>query len=82
MRMDATVVLGNQGRLVIPAEVRKALELAPGDELHLYLAGRRLVLERREDAVAELRCLGSKVSRSRSLVEELLAERRLAAATE
>jgi antitoxin PrlF len=82
MVMDATVVLGKQGRLVIPAEVRKALELGPGDELHLHLAGRRLVLERPQDAVAELRRLGSKVSRSRSLVEELLAERRVAAANE
>jgi antitoxin PrlF len=82
MTMDATVVLGKQGRLVLPVEVRKALELVPGDELHLHLAGRRLVLERQEDAVAELRRLGSKVSKSRSLVEELLAERRLAAADE
>ena len=80
--MDATVVLGKQGRLVIPVEVRKALDLVPGDELHLQLAGRRLVLERQEDAVAELRGLGSKVSKSRSLVDELLAERRLAAVTE
>jgi antitoxin PrlF len=80
--VDATVVLGKQGRLVIPVEVREALELVPGDELHLHLAGRRLVLERREDAVAELRGLGSKVSKSRSLVDELLAERRLAAVTE
>lgn len=80
--MDATLVLGKQGRLVIPANVRKALELVPGDELHLHLTGRRLVLERRQDAVAELRGLGSKVSKSRSLVEELLAERRLAAAAE
>jgi AbrB family looped-hinge helix DNA binding protein len=80
--MDAIVVLGKQGRLVLPAEVRRALDLVPGDELHLHLAGRRLVLERQEDAVAELRRLGSKVSKSRSLVEELLAERRLAAANE
>jgi AbrB family looped-hinge helix DNA binding protein len=80
--VDATVVLGKQGRLVIPVEVREALELVPGDELHLHLADRRLVLERREDAVAELRGLGSKVSKSRSLVDELLAERRLAAVTE
>jgi antitoxin PrlF len=80
--MDATIVLGKQGRLVIPVEVREALELVPGDELHLHLAGRRLVLERQEDAVAELRGLGSKVSKSRSLVDELLAERRLAAVTE
>ena len=78
--MDATVVLGRQGRIVIPAEVRAALGLAPGDRLHLHLAGQRLVLERQQDAVAELRGLAAKVPRSRSLVEELLAERRSAAA--
>ncbi|MGA3217455.1 MAG: AbrB/MazE/SpoVT family DNA-binding domain-containing protein [Acidimicrobiales bacterium] len=80
--MDATVVLGRQGRLVIPADVRTALGLAPGDHLHLHLAGRRLVLERQEDAVAELRGLAAKVPETRSLVDELLAERRLAAAAE
>ncbi|WP_448613974.1 AbrB/MazE/SpoVT family DNA-binding domain-containing protein [Modestobacter sp. URMC 112] len=80
--MDATVVLGQQGRLVIPAEVRAALGLAPGDRLHLRLAGRRLVLERPQDAAAELRGLASAVPRSRSLVDELLAERRAAAAAE
>ena len=80
--MDATLVLGQQGRLVIPAEVRAALGLAPGDRLHLHLTGPRLVLERQQDAVAELRALASDVPKSRSFVEELLAERRLAAATE
>ncbi|MBC3763457.1 AbrB/MazE/SpoVT family DNA-binding domain-containing protein, partial [Quadrisphaera sp. RL12-1S] len=33
--MDATLVLGQQGRLVIPAEVRSALGLSAGDRLHL-----------------------------------------------
>lgn len=80
--MDATLVLGQQGRLVIPAQVRAALGLAPGDRLHLHLSGPRLVLERQQDAVAELRGLAAKVPKSRSLVEELLAERRLAAADE
>jgi antitoxin PrlF len=80
--VDATLVLGQQGRLVIPAEVRAALGLAPGDRLHLHVAGPRLVLERQKDAVAELRVLASDVPKSRSFVEELLAERRLAAATE
>jgi antitoxin PrlF len=37
--MDATIVLGQQGRLVIPAEVRTALGLAPGDRLHLHVSG-------------------------------------------
>ena len=80
--MDATLVLGQQGRLVIPAEVRAALGLAPGDRLHLRLAGRQLVLERQQDAAAELRGLASAVPRTRSLVDELLAERRAAAAAE
>jgi len=80
--MDATLILGQQGRLVIPADIRVALGLAPGDRLHLHLTGQRLVLERPLDAVAELRGLGTSVPKTRSLVDELLAERRLAAAEE
>ncbi|HEX4729440.1 MAG TPA: AbrB/MazE/SpoVT family DNA-binding domain-containing protein [Jatrophihabitans sp.] len=80
--MDATVLLGKQGRLVIPAEVRTALGLVPGDRLHLQLSGSRLVLERPQDAVAELRQLGAGLPTGRSLVDELLAERRLAATIE
>lgn len=80
--VDATVVMGRQGRLVIPAEVRAALGLVPGDRLHLHVAGPRLVLERQQDAVAELRALAGDVPKSRSFVEELLAERRLAADAE
>lgn len=79
--MDATVILGQQGRLVIPAEVRTALGLTPGDRLHLRLDGQRVVLEHQQDAAAELRGLASSVPESRSLVDELLAERRSAAAT-
>jgi AbrB family looped-hinge helix DNA binding protein len=82
VHMDATVVLGRQGRLVIPAEIRKALGLAPGDPLHLRVAAGRLVLERPKDAVSELRRLGAAVPPGRSLVEELLAERRAEAAAE
>lgn len=80
--VDATLVLGQQGRLVIPADVRATLGLAPGDRLHLHVDGRRLVLERPADAARELRGLAAEVPRTRSLVDELLAERRLAAATE
>lgn len=80
--MDATLVVGQQGRLVIPANIRNALKLVPGDRLHLHLSGHRLTLERPEDAVEELRGLGSHVRKSRSLVDELLAERRHSAAEE
>lgn len=78
--MDATLVLGQQGRLVIPATVREALGLAPGDRLHLHTSGNRLVLERPQDALDELRGLAAAVPASRSLVDELLEERRRAAA--
>jgi AbrB family looped-hinge helix DNA binding protein len=78
--MDATLVMGQQGRLVIPAEVRNSLGLSPGDHLHLRLVGRSLVLERQQDAAAELRGMASEVSRTRSLVQELLDERRAEAA--
>lgn len=80
--MDATLVLGQQGRVVIPAEVRAALGLTAGDHLHLHVQGHQLVLQRPRDAVAQLRQLGQAVPPHRSLVEELLAERRFAAATE
>lgn len=80
--MDATLVMGEQGRLVIPAAVRAALGLAPGDRLHLHLSGARMVLERPRDAAADLRGLAATVPKTRSLVDELLAERRVAAAAE
>ncbi len=80
--MDATLVLGQQGRVVIPADIRNALGLAPGDRLHLHVAGRQLVLERQQDAITELRQLASSVPKERSLVDELIADRRLAAAAE
>ena len=37
--------LSTKGQLVIPARLRKALGLQPGDEVELTLEGRRLVLE-------------------------------------
>ncbi len=74
--MDATIVMGKQGRVVIPAEIRGQLGLAPGDQLHLHLHGTRLIIERPEDAVRELRQIGAAIPPTRSLVEELLADRR------
>ena len=74
--MDATVVLGRQGRIVLPAEIRSALGLTVGDKLHLQVMGQRIVLERPEDAVAALRRLAAAVPSSRSLVDELLDQRR------
>lgn len=73
--MDATLVMGKQGRLVVPAEMRTELGLAEGAVLHVQLVGTRLVLERPTDAADELRGMLRELSSGRSLVEELLAER-------
>lgn len=77
--MDVTVVVGKQGRLVLPAEVRGALGVQPGDRLHLHLSGRQLIVQRPEDAAEQLRGLAGTPS-GRSLVDELIAERRREAA--
>lgn len=82
MPMEATVVLGKQGRLVIPAELRASLGLSAGDRLSVRVSDGRLVLERPQDAGRALRGFAAGVPRSRSLVDELLAERRAAAQAE
>ena len=45
------VQLGPQGRLVIPAHLRRALDLKPGDRLIVRQEGDSIVLERREHDV-------------------------------
>lgn len=74
--MTATVTLGNQGRLVIPAAVRTQLGVQPGDELDVRVEGASLVLTKRSAAAAGLRGYLRDEGLQRSLVEELLAERR------
>ncbi|HZY60804.1 MAG TPA: AbrB/MazE/SpoVT family DNA-binding domain-containing protein [Candidatus Binataceae bacterium] len=66
--------LGRQGRIVIPAQVRKALGLKPGDTLVCRSEGGRLILRPRADVEEELWKTFANVKGS--LSEELIAERR------
>ncbi len=73
------VQIGAQGRVVIPAALRKALKLKPGDRLILHREGDRIVLERRESIERRLWEMFEQIPREVSLVDELIAERREAA---
>ena len=70
------VRIGPQGRIVIPAALRKALSLRPGDTFIARTEDGRLVLEKREHILARLKARFAGVPQGVSLVQELIAERR------
>lgn len=76
------VQVGPQGRLVIPAPLRKALNIGVGDRLVARKVGDSLVLERREAIERRLQDRFRHIPREVSLVDELIAERREEAAKE
>ncbi len=73
---QARVNVGPQGRIVIPARLRKSLAIEQGDILVARLEEGRIVLEKREEVLARIwRRFGS-VPREVSLADELISERR------
>lgn len=80
---SARVRIGDGGRLVIPAEYRKALDLRVGDEVVLTLENNRLRIDTIDAAIQRLQELVSQyVPPGVSLADELIAERRAEAARE
>jgi AbrB family looped-hinge helix DNA binding protein len=80
MSVTQTVTVGPKGRVVIPAGIRRELALHEGSELVALVEGDALVLLTREAAKRRLRALFA--GASTSLADELIAERRAAAADE
>ena len=72
----AEVRLGEQGRLVIPAALRKSLGFQPGYKLIARLEDGRLVLEKQETVQRRLKARFSHLRKDTSLADELIAERR------
>jgi len=66
--------LGAQGRVVIPAPVRKALGVKPGDSLVCRAEAGRVILKARREIEEELWEMFAKVKGS--LSQELIEERR------
>jgi AbrB family looped-hinge helix DNA binding protein len=76
------VSVGRQGRLEIPAVLRRSLGLGEGDTLVARQEQGRLVLEKPSAIRQRLRDRFAGVPAERRLVDELLAERRLEAQQE
>jgi AbrB family looped-hinge helix DNA binding protein len=77
------IQLGDRGRLVLPAQIRKQLNLREGDELLVTVqpdGSLRLMSPRQ--VVRETRGLYRARARRRSLADELIAERRAEAKRE
>ncbi len=70
------VRLGEQGRLVIPADLRKSLGFELGDTLIARLEDGRLVLEKQENVQRRLKARFSRIIKDTSLADELIAQRR------
>lgn len=74
---SATVRVGPGGRVVIPAEMREAMNLDQGDAMLATLQGGELTLVTIKDRVRELQEITRKyVPEGVSLVDEFLAEKR------
>lgn len=71
-----TVRLGERGRLVLPAELRRRAGLREGQELVLIYADGIVRLATRRDLARSGRGMFSRAGRGRDLVSELIRERR------
>ena len=73
--MHAELRLGAQGRLVVPAPIRKALGFQPGETLVARVENGHLVIEKPESVERRLHSFFQRFE-GRSLADELIAERR------
>lgn len=76
------VRLDKQGRLVLPVELRRAVDLHPGDRLIVRAEERRIVLEKAEEVLARVKQRFTTVPPEVDLAEELIVERRAEAQRE
>lgn len=75
--------IGQNGRLVIPADYRRTLGIKTGDEVVLLLRDGEVRMLTRAAAIKEAQALvRGHVSRNRSLSDELIRDRRAEAARE
>lgn len=73
--LQIEVELGAQGRLVVPAAIRKMLGFEPGETLLARVEEGRLIIEKAESVERRVRARFDKL-KGRTLADELIAERR------
>jgi AbrB family looped-hinge helix DNA binding protein len=83
MELQLRTKLGEKGRLVIPAEIREALGMKPGDTINLRVEDHELRISTRRERIRRAQERIRKfVPAGVSLADELSAERREAAKLE
>lgn len=76
------VLVGPQGRVVIPATLRQIWRIQPGETLLARLEDNRLILEKRAQIAARVQGRFAALAGQPSLADELIAERHREAARE
>lgn len=74
-KLHADIRFGAQGRMVIPAAMRKALGFQPGETLVARVEDEHLVIEKPETVERRIRAR-FRNSGGRSLADDLMADRR------
>lgn len=74
--MSTILKLGQNGRIIIPAELRHNLELKEGDELLVTVEGKRLVLETEAALFERLYATVGEPPEGEQVSDELIRERR------
>ncbi len=80
MELQARVSVGEKGRIVIPAEIREAMGIAPGDSIDLKFQDHELRISTRRARIRRAQERARKyIPKGVLLSEELSADRREAA---
>jgi AbrB family looped-hinge helix DNA binding protein len=75
-----TTRVSSNGRVVIPAEIRREAGLEPGDELVVRVEDGRIELETRANLLRRIQARWRAAGKGGGMVDELIAERRREAA--
>jgi len=78
----AELIVGQQGRVVIPSNLRQQLAIEPGSQLHAWVENGRLIMETRQKLWQTVRKSCENIPDNIDLAQELINERRKAAEKE